>query len=294
MSDRFRILFSFVVIAVRLSTASVSAASISTVPIADAFVATGPTGNLSNNNYGGGGALGLAAPGLTNGEFQAVIKFDLSGVTSSLNAQFGMGQWSVQSVSLQLTSSPHNNVIYNDIVSGLFAVSLMQNTSWVEGSGNASNPATNGITYNTLQSTFISNAADQALGVLSFPGGSSGANLYSLTLSSGLDADILSGGLVSLRLYAADNQVSYLFSSRAMPALSQPQLIVTAVPEPASLALAGLFSIWLHRFCRRTIGLPATKPNPQAPSARVAGSGTATRVSSGRGEAVPKLRESEG
>jgi|ERR1043165_7588628 hypothetical protein len=166
--------------------------------------------------------------------------------------------------------------------------------SSIEGSGNASNPATNGITYNTLQSTFISNAADQALGVLSFPGGSSGANLYSLTLSSGLDADILSGGLVSLRLYAADNQVSYLFSSRAMPALSQPQLIVTAVPEPASLALAGLFSIWLHRFCRRTIGLPATKPNPQAPSARVAGSGTATRVSSGRGEAVPKLRESEG
>src|ERR1043166_573900 len=98
MSDTVRILFSAVLIIVSPSIASVSAASISAAPIADAFVAAGPTGNLSNNNYGAGGALGLAAAGLTNGEFQTVIKFDLSAVRSSLDAQFGPGQWSVQSV----------------------------------------------------------------------------------------------------------------------------------------------------------------------------------------------------
>jgi hypothetical protein len=216
------------------------AASVNTVAVADAFVATGPTGNLSNNNYGGGGALALAASGLTNGEFQSVIKFDLSAVRASFDTQYGAGQWSIQSAILQLTSSPHNNVIYNDTVAGRFNVSLMLNSSWAEGTGTASSPTSNGITYNTLQNTFINNAADQPLGTFSFPGGSSGANSYTLALSSGLTSDILNGSGASLRLYAADNSVSYLFSSRAAAAPNQPQLVITVVPEPCGLTLLGL------------------------------------------------------
>jgi hypothetical protein len=214
------------------------AASFSTLPIADAFVASGPSGNLLDNNYGGGGALVIAASGLTNGEFQSVLKFNLSAVRTSLDAQYGAGQWSIQSVTLQLTSSPHGNPIYNDVVPGLFAVSLMQNNSWIEGTGNASNPATNGITFTSLRNTFTNNA-DQSLGTFSFPGGSSETNSYSLALSSGLAADISNGGLASLRLFAADNQISYLFSSRAQVG-GEPQLIITAVPEPGTVALAGL------------------------------------------------------
>ena len=38
-------------------------------------------------------------------------------------------------------------------------------------------------------------------------------------------------------LFAADNQVSYGFTSRAGAASGRPQLIVMAVPEPGSLAL---------------------------------------------------------
>jgi len=98
-----------------------------------------------------------------------------------------------------------------------------------------------------LQSIFISNAADQALGTFNFPGGTSGANTYTLNLSPGLTADILAGGFASLRLFAADNNISYLFSSRAMSPPNQPQLIITAVPEPASLAIFGLGFLLLHR-----------------------------------------------
>jgi len=156
---------------------------------------------------------------------------------SAFNAQFGVGQWSVQSISLQLVSSAHNNAIYNDIVPGLFGVSLMQNNSWLEGSGTAGLPATNGITFNSLQSTFINNATDQALGTFSFPGGASGSNSYSLSLSSDLSADLLVGSDVTLRFFAADDHVSYLFNSRNVPPAGQPQLIIAVVPEPGSLAL---------------------------------------------------------
>jgi hypothetical protein len=213
--------------------------SLSTAPFADAFVATGPTGNLSNNNYGGGGALALAAPGLTNGEFQTVLRFDFSGMKAQFDARFGLDQWSIGSISLLLVSSPHNNAIYNDIAPGTFGISLMQNSSWVEGTGNASNPSSNGITYNTLVNSFINNSSDPPLGVFSFSGGASGTNVYTLPTSAGLDSDIYAGSIATLRLYGADNQVSYLFSSRSSTSGS-PLLVVTATPEPMMLAFAPL------------------------------------------------------
>lgn len=253
MSKTFRLLFLWAMSTFPFGMLSDAfAASYTTTAISDAFVATGPAGNLADNNYGGGGALGVAASGLPNGEFQSVIKFDLSGALSSFDAQYGVGEWSIESVSLQLFSSPHNNAIYNDIAAGLFSVSLMQNNSWVEGAGNAGNPAAIGITYNTLQNTFVNNALDQALGTFSFGGGTGGANTYSLQISSGLTADVFAGSDVSLRLFAADNEVSYLFSSRAATlASSQPHLIVMAVPEPNGFALFGLaLGMLFWRACR--------------------------------------------
>ncbi len=221
----------------------------STGAIADAFVAYGPTGNLANNNYGGGGALALAAGDLPQGAFQSVLQFNLSGAVTAFNAEFGAGQWTVQSVTLQLTSSPHNNAIYNTTAPGQFEISLMQNNSWAEGTGTASAPATDGITYNTLLGTFVNPSTDQALGAFNFPGGSSGANSYTLGPASSLEADIEGGDDLSLRLYAADNNVSYLFSS-SRASSGGPELMIVAVPEPGGLALgvAGLavLSFW-HR-----------------------------------------------
>ena len=232
-----------------LVSQSLLAASISTASVADAFVATGPTGNLTNNNYGGGGALAIAAPGLTNGEFQTVMKFDFSILKTTLDTDFGLGLWSVQSVSLQLTSSPHNNAIYNDVVAGSFAISLMQNSSWIEGTGTASSPTSNGISYSTLLNSYINVPSDQPLGNFSFPGGTVGTNKYLLPSSSNLNADILSGSLASLRLYAADNQISYLFSSRSGGVAAQPELIVTAlaVPEPGLIGLVVLGGMLILR-----------------------------------------------
>jgi len=211
-------------------------------PNADAFVTPGAGGSLSSSNFGAAGSLAIAAPGLPEGEFQSVLRFDLSGAQSSFDSQFGAGQWAIQSVTLQLTSSPHNNAIFNSIAAGQFGVSLMQNNSWVEGTGTGGVPSSDGISFDSLQSTYINNATDQALGTFSFPGGSSGQNSYELTLSSGLQTDVTAGGVMSLRLFAADNAVSYLFTSRSGSASARPDILVqaVAVPEPSTIALCGL------------------------------------------------------
>lgn len=230
-------------------------ASFPAEPIADAFVATGSNGNFSGDNFGAAGALAIAAPGLPEGEFQTVMKFDLSGASSAFNSMFGAGQWTVQSMTLQLTSSPHNNAIFNTISPGRFNISLMQNNSWIEGTGTGGTPTTDGISFNSLQSTYINKATDQALGTFSFGGGSSGVNSYALGLASGIVGDLMNGNDASLRLYAADDMVSYLFSSRMAGSILSPALVVdvSAVPEPRGVtitAIAGI-AVLLAYYARR-------------------------------------------
>jgi hypothetical protein len=215
------------------------AASISLNPTADAFVTTGPAGELSGTNYGGAGALSVAAPGLARGEFQSVLRFNLSGARSAFDAQYGVGQWSLQTVTLQLLAAAPNNAIFNPSAAGQFGISWMQNDSWVEGVGGPSAPGATGINFNSLQGTFIG-AGDENLGTFGFDGSTSATATYSLNLSSGLAADLLAGNDVSFRMFAADNSVSYLFDARNFPTVSsRPVLTLTAVPEPGPLGLAG-------------------------------------------------------
>lgn len=233
--------------------------SFTSTAIADAFVTPGANGSLSSSNFGGAGALAIAASGLPQGEFQSVLKFDLSSAFNSFNSQFGAGQWMVQSVTLDLTASSHGNSIFNPVAAGSFNVSLMQNNSWVEGTGNGGVPTSDGISFNSLEGVYINNAVDQALGTFAFRGNTSGQNGYGLTLSSGLVSDVTDGDELSLRLFAADNQISYLMTSRngagGIPA-QEPALVVdaVAVPEPgiAVLCTAALIALWLVQLYRRS------------------------------------------
>jgi hypothetical protein len=62
--------------------------------------------------------------------------------------------------------------------------------------------------------------------------------VWSLDLASGFVADAATGGNLSFRFYAADDQVGYLFNARSFAA-NRPVISVTAVPEPAAAALLG-------------------------------------------------------
>jgi hypothetical protein len=208
------------------------AATFSLNPVADAFVTTGPTGNLSGSNYGGAGAIAVSAP-LARGEFQSVMRFDLSTVRAAMDAQYGAGLWAFESINLTLAAASPNNAIFNLSRAGLFGIAWMQNDAWVEGSGNPTAPAASGITYSSL--TTLMGAGDESLGTFSFDGATSGSANYTLGLTPGFWADAEAGNLVTLRLFAADNAVSYLSNSRT--GSIRPMLTVVAVPEPGMLSL---------------------------------------------------------
>jgi hypothetical protein len=229
----------------------VHAATVTLNPSADTFVTTGPSGSLSANNYGAAGALSVAAPGLAKGEFQSLLRFDLSTARAAFDAQYGAGQWTLQSISLTLTAASPNNAIFNSSSAGQFGVSWMQNDSWIEGSGTPAAPAVTGITYSSLAS--FTGAGDQSLGTFNFDGSISGSATYSLSLTPGFAADAQGGNLLSLRLFAADSAVSYLSDSRNLgTASARPALSIVAVPEPGALSLLAAGSaIALHGITRR-------------------------------------------
>lgn len=232
-----------------LSSAA-SADVVSLNPVADAFVDSA----LANNNYGGGGGLAVAAPGLPQGEFQSVLRFDASAAVASFNASFGAGNWTIQSITLTCTAAAPNHPIFNAQAAGQLSASWMQNDSWVEGTGTPQAPGATGITFATLPS-FLS-GADEALGTYSFAGGTSGANIYALALTSAFSADVTTGGLVSLRIAPVGSTIGYVFNSRSFgTASARPVLAITAVPAPG---VAILLAIAAARGARR--------PAPTIPS----------------------------
>lgn len=215
-------------------------------PIADAFVDSAqPT-----SNYGGAGALGIAAPGSAQGEFQSLMRFDTSSAVSAFNASFGVGQWTIQSITLKLTSTAPNNAVFNAQAAGPFAASWMQNDGWTEGSGTPAGPTTTGITFATLPG-FLG-ALDESIGSFNFGGGTSGSSTYSLGLTSGFLSDVTSGGQLSLRVFAPGTPIGYLFTSRNNPTVaSRPEFSITAVPAPGAASILLLSSCLAARNRRR-------------------------------------------
>lgn len=228
----------------------------------DAFVTNGTANNASpNGNYGGAGALAVAAPTAvapanTQGEFRSLMQFDTAIAKSTFDSLFGAGSWSVTDVSLALRAQAPNNAIFNgngtlSNTAGFVDFRWLANDSWIEGTGTPSAPGVTGLTYNTLAG--FTGAGDEALGSFAFNGATSGLFTASFGLTPGFVIDLLGGGKSTFEMLASSgSQVSGVFTSRSFgTAANRPFLSITAVavPEPgrALLALLGAAAMVLPR-----------------------------------------------
>jgi len=222
------------------------------ISVADAFVATGSASNilgsdLTANNYGGAGNLVIAPSNSLKGEFQTVMRFDISGATNLFNSTYGTNNWVISSVSLSFASNfggageQPNNPIFPKVASGNFVIEWLTTDAWDEGTGNPSIPTTDGITYSSLPD-LLTNLHEVLCTNSYLPPGDNARVAWSLPVKSGFVSDIITNGLVSLRFYAADTQVCYLFNSYNFGRTNQPKILVTAIPAPPLNIVSGNFS----------------------------------------------------
>jgi hypothetical protein len=222
-----------------------------TTSFADSFLATGsptnPAGNdLTGLNYGAAGILVVAPAASTNGEFQSVIQFDLSGATNLFNATYGASNWIVSGISLRLTSNygatgdVPDNSLFPTISGGQFVIEWLSNNNWVEGTGKPKQPTTDGVTYDSL-TTLLSGAHDILCTNTYSPPGDNVPVTYSLPLNTNLVNEVMQGGDVALLFYAADDQIAYLFNSQNFGGNNEPLIHVTASPTPLKI-LSGVFT----------------------------------------------------
>src|SRR6185369_8532285 len=96
---------------------------------------------------------------------------NLAAAKASFDSQYGVGQWTLSSITLQLTAMQPNNAIFNGSgagpsgtnvnFAGQFNLNWMTDDSWTEGNGTpAALSTTGGITWNTQPSI----TGDQSMG----------------------------------------------------------------------------------------------------------------------------------
>lgn len=259
---------SYLIVPTRLASAETITQSLYST--ADAFiwspsstvVAAGTYADVASRNFGAMSSRHVAAAtatgvsGKSQGAFDCVIRFDAASLASTLNATYGVGHWTIDSLSLYLMTS--DNVagpgIFNAPgTAGKFSVSYMPiDGGWTQGSGYltpANYGSGNGATWNSIHSTLATSPATPLStfdfvkqGVLK-PATYADLGGDNLAGKSALTSALIAGNSVSLLLAAADDKVAFNFTSQSYGASSQMQydptliLTISTVPEPSMVLL---------------------------------------------------------
>ncbi len=211
----------------------------------DAFVSS----SNATNNYGGAGALAVTTS-LSKGAFDSLIRMDLASAKTGFDTAYGVGQWTITSVLIELTSGTPNNAIFNSPnTAGQVNVLWFGTDAWTEGAGTPTAAGT-GVTWNDVGAL---TTGAQSMG--NFAYNTSGTQQYTLNPSAGFLTDLLNGNQASLWLTPGDSTVSALFNARSFGTVAnRPGLIITAsalapVPEPsrALLLMLGMSACLLRR-----------------------------------------------
>jgi len=257
----------------------------------NAFVCTGSPiyengVDLTGLNFGGAGTLAVAPASAAKGEFRTLLMFNLSNSVTLFNSACGSNHWSVSSISLILTSNygqagvQPNNPIFDVISGGSFVIEWMSGDDWVEGTGTPAIPTTDGVTWDSLPALLAQPHVPLCTNTY-VPPGVNIPIIWPLPLERNFMADVTNGGNASFYLYAADNQVGYLFNSSVYGRGNQPLLRIVATPRLS--LLAGYFTN--HVFHLTGLGGPGALCQIQASTNLAATNwptlGTATAATNG-------------
>lgn len=221
----------------------------------DTFVTNGTTNGADPaRNYGGAGALAVSATGLSQGQFQSLIEFNLASAKTLFDTTYGVGGWAVTSVALSLVPQTGGNAIFNSVHSGFFDILWVSSDSWTEGSGTPALSMVDGITYNGLSALLSSGT--QAVGNFNYDGTTGTVQKYTFTtLSAGLLNDVNTGSSATFDLAPSDSQVSAIYNSKSFgTAANRPLLTIVAdaVPEPGRACLCGFALLGMTRLRYRS------------------------------------------
>jgi hypothetical protein len=208
----------------------------------DAFLATGspdtpnpPGTDLTNLNFGAAGALAVSPANADKGQFQSLLMFNFSGAVSLFDSAYGTNGWIITGLALQLASNfatnglQPNNKIFNVVNTGNFAIEWLSDNGWVEGTGTPAQPTMDGVTFGSLP-CLLSKPCEILCTNTYTPPGDNVPVIYTLPLDTNLVSEIEAGTNTTLLLFAADNQIGYLFNSHEYGRGNQPMIYVTAGP----------------------------------------------------------------
>lgn len=245
---------SIALVCLGLAPAGLLAIEVFTVaPVQDAFVRASQPGL----NYGAAGALAVAGADAVNGggqpqgRFDTMIQFDTAPMVGAFDTAYGPGNWQVTSAMLRVVEvGAPNNPMFNR-GAGQFEILWFSEDDWVEGPGKPNAPPVgqgNEMTCSLLQS-LLSSATESSLGIFVNAGADVSLE-YDLALASTLLGDLLAGDRISLHLIPITDTIGFTFDSKDNTTASvRPQLIVTAIPEPA---VAWMTTVGILVFWRRT------------------------------------------
>jgi hypothetical protein len=197
-------------------------------------------------NYGAAGALSVSGAnavngsGISNGVFDAFIRFNTSDLLTNFNSLFGSNNWVINDARLRVTETgAPNNSLFNR-GTGAFEIRWIANDTWIEGTGTPNSPSATGINYND-ELTLFNSTSDISLGTFTNTG-LDGTLTFPLALPNAFLDDIRAGGEVGLCVTAVDPDIGFTFDSRSFGIVSaRPFLEVSAVPGPAldGISLSG-------------------------------------------------------
>lgn len=211
--------------------------------------------SLPNATYGTGGALHVSGVSATNesgvqqGLADSWMRFDSASAVGQFDAIYGAGNWTLESavLSVRENATPTSTTFTRGV--GDFGVAWIANDNWSQGTGASSSPGTAmGNEIGWAYGQTLLSAADRDLGVFQNAGNNTRQD-FSLALDADFVADLLAGGSTTLRLSAASDSIGFTFNSvNNGNANNRPNLILTAIPEPATAMM--LFAVGVA-FSRR-------------------------------------------